>query len=139
MRVVEQTSPAVLVAMTSACLWGIFVNVGSSRQMSNAIQSYGTPAVKNRAFWLSQNSIATLTLHGPIFNEQRLLCWTLQAGSCFVVGTAHHLVRLFDVRAHRRPVLQVDFGESRITALQPEPDGGSCYNVPFLQCCWRGF
>ncbi|KAK9810634.1 hypothetical protein WJX73_006012 [Symbiochloris irregularis] len=50
-----------------------------------------------------------------------------QGGNCFVVGTAHHHIRLFDARAHRRPVCNVNFGESRITALQPEPTGDRCW------------
>lgn len=40
-----------------------------------------------------------------------------------VVGTLQHKVRLYDTRL-RRPQLQLDFGEARITALVAEPSGG---------------
>ena len=39
------------------------------------------------------------------------------------MGTLQHKVRLYDTR-FRRPQLQVDFGEARITALAAEPSGG---------------
>ncbi|KAK9845794.1 hypothetical protein WJX81_002564 [Elliptochloris bilobata] len=40
-----------------------------------------------------------------------------------IVGTGKHRLRLYDVRAQRRPALDVDFGASRITSLAVEPDG----------------
>ena len=39
------------------------------------------------------------------------------------MGTLQHKVRLYDT-SFRRPQLQLDFGEARITALAPEPSGG---------------
>lgn len=39
---------------------------------------------------------------------------------------------MYDVRAQRRPVFQVSFGEARITALQPEPGG----KTSALQPAW---
>ncbi len=43
-------------------------------------------------------------------------------GSQIIVGTGMHKVRLYKT-AQRRPVLSVDFGESRITALAPLTTG----------------
>ena len=40
-----------------------------------------------------------------------------------LVGTAKHRLRLYDVRAHRRPALDLEFGTSRVTSLAVEPDG----------------
>lgn len=40
-----------------------------------------------------------------------------------LLGTAKHKLRLYDVRHGRRPVLDISFGEARITALAPESDG----------------
>lgn len=51
-----------------------------------------------------------------------IACWW-QDGNCFLAGSVKHHVRLYDTRAHRRPVLHLKFGEARITALQPEING----------------
>lgn len=42
-----------------------------------------------------------------------------------LVGTAKHTLRLYDVKHGRRPVLDISFGEARITALAPAADGVS--------------
>lgn len=44
-----------------------------------------------------------------------------------VTGTAHHKLKLYDLRAGRRPQLAVEWGEARITALAPEPTGLRCW------------
>ena len=43
-------------------------------------------------------------------------------GKQILVGTGQHKVRLHDM-GQRRPVLSVDFGEAKITALAPQSDG----------------
>ena len=43
-------------------------------------------------------------------------------GSQLVVGTGMHKVRLYNTE-QKRPVMSVDFGESRITALAPHSNG----------------
>ena len=40
-----------------------------------------------------------------------------------LVGTGKHRLRLYDVRAQRRPALDVEFGSARVTALAVEPSG----------------
>jgi len=47
-------------------------------------------------------------------------------GTRVVVGTGHHKLRLYDVTVGKRPQMDVSFGEARITALAPEPDGQRC-------------
>ncbi len=42
-----------------------------------------------------------------------------------VVGTGYHKLRLYDVRAQRRPVMEVGFGEARVTAVAPDHDGAT--------------
>lgn len=44
-------------------------------------------------------------------------------GCRVAVGTGYHKVRVYDVKAQRRPVMEVSFGESRVTALTPDLDG----------------
>ena len=39
-----------------------------------------------------------------------------------VVGTAYHKLRLYDVKS-RRPTLDLEFGEAKITAVAPQQDG----------------
>ena len=53
-----------------------------------------------------------------------------------LVGTAKHRLRLYDVRAHRRPALDLEFGDTRITSLATEPDGerSLCYNICCAHC-----
>lgn len=43
-------------------------------------------------------------------------------GKQIIVGTGQHKVRMYNV-SQKRPVLSVEFGESRITALAPHPGG----------------
>ena len=56
-------------------------------------------------------------------------CWAAQV----VVGTLQHKVRLYNTR-FRRPQLQLDFGEARITALAAEPSGGCAHTDRILLC-----
>lgn len=46
------------------------------------------------------------------------------SGHVVLAGTGHHKLRLYDVRAGKRPQADLSFGEARITALAPEADGG---------------
>lgn len=39
-----------------------------------------------------------------------------------IVGTAYHKLRLYDIKS-RRPALEMEFGEARITAVAPERNG----------------
>eukprot|EP00884_Botryococcus_braunii_P019892 jgi/Botrbrau1/6587/Bobra.0189s0014.1 len=39
------------------------------------------------------------------------------------VGTGYHKIRIYDVKAQRRPVLEIPFGESRVTSLAADIDG----------------
>ncbi|KAK9832561.1 hypothetical protein WJX84_011909 [Apatococcus fuscideae] len=48
------------------------------------------------------------------------------AGRKLFVGTGHHKLRLYDV-GRARPVLNVDFGEGRLTCLAPLSGGDSCW------------
>lgn len=43
------------------------------------------------------------------------------------VGTGYHKIRLYDSTAGKRPQLELSFGDARITALAPEPDGQRCW------------
>lgn len=43
-------------------------------------------------------------------------------GHTILVGTGEHKLRLYDTR-QRRPALQVEFGDTLVTALAPEPSG----------------
>lgn len=54
-----------------------------------------------------------------------------------VVGTAYHKLRIYDVKS-RRPTLNMDFGEARVTAVAPQTDGepNALYNCP---CNQHGF
>lgn len=45
------------------------------------------------------------------------------AGMQVLVGTGKHRLRLYDIRAHRRPALDLDFGTSRIVSLAVDPSG----------------
>jgi hypothetical protein len=38
-----------------------------------------------------------------------------------VSGTAQHKIRLYDVEAQKRPVVQLSWLDARITALAPDP------------------
>ncbi len=49
-----------------------------------------------------------------------------------LAGTAKHKVRLYDIRHGRRPVLDISFGDTRITALAPEANG--VLSIPVLSC-----
>ena len=40
------------------------------------------------------------------------------------MGQGKHKLRVYDTKC-RRPVLQLAWGEARITALAPEPSGGA--------------
>ncbi len=40
-----------------------------------------------------------------------------------MVGTGKSKLRLYDTKHGRRPVLDLTFGQSRITSLAAEPDG----------------
>ena len=54
-----------------------------------------------------------------------------------LVGTAKHRLRLYDVRAHRRPALDLEFGASRITSLAVEPEGDCLFcKVCCAHCRW---
>ena len=44
-------------------------------------------------------------------------------GTKIWTGTGYHKLRLYDTAASKRPQLNVEFGQSRITALAPEVDG----------------
>lgn len=46
-----------------------------------------------------------------------------------LVGTHKHKVRLYDPAAGKRPQMDLSFGETRITAIAPEPgsDGNRCW------------
>lgn len=43
-------------------------------------------------------------------------------GKQIIVGTGQHKVRVYNLE-QRRPKLSIDFGEAKITALAPQPDG----------------
>lgn len=43
-------------------------------------------------------------------------------GQRVVVGTAYHKLRLYDVKS-RRPALDLEFGEAKVTALAPQGNG----------------
>ncbi len=43
-----------------------------------------------------------------------------------LAGTAKHKLWLYDLAAGKRPQLEVAWGETRVTALAPEPDGEPC-------------
>lgn len=45
----------------------------------------------------------------------------------FLVGTAEHTWRLYDVAAQRRPVMVVPFGESSIKSIAASRDGFSLF------------
>ena len=51
-----------------------------------------------------------------------------------LAGTAKHTLRLYDVKHGRRPVLDIGFGEARITALASAADGvtSACPSVVSL-------
>ncbi|GAB4816703.1 hypothetical protein N2152v2_003749 [Parachlorella kessleri] len=49
------------------------------------------------------------------------------SGNVLLVGTGYHKLRLYDVRAGKRPQAELAFGDARITALAPEPDGLRCW------------
>lgn len=53
-----------------------------------------------------------------------------------LVGTAKHRLRLYDVRAHRRAALDLEFGASRTVSLAVEPEG-DCLICKF--CCAYGW
>lgn len=46
-------------------------------------------------------------------------------GHVVLAGTGYHKLRLYDTRAGKRPQAELAFGEARITALAPEPDGAA--------------
>ena len=50
-------------------------------------------------------------------------------GQRAVVGTAYHKLRLYDVKS-RRPALDMEVGEAKITALAPQLDGESQLTDP---------
>ncbi len=43
-------------------------------------------------------------------------------GQKVVVGTAYHKLRLYDVKS-RRPALDIEFGEAKVTALAAQTNG----------------
>lgn len=49
-------------------------------------------------------------------------------GRKLFVGTGHHKLRLYDV-AQARPLLNVEFGEGRLTSLAPCSDGEPCNSL----------
>lgn len=48
------------------------------------------------------------------------------AGQQVLVGTVEHKLWLYDMRAGKRPQMDLAWGESRVTAFAPEADGGCC-------------
>lgn len=50
-------------------------------------------------------------------------------GQKVAVGTAYHKLRIYDVKS-KRPALDMQFGESKVTALAPQSNGQQ-----FLLCC----
>lgn len=52
-------------------------------------------------------------------------CAIVPQSACKLVmaGTADHEVRLYDIRAQRRPVFKLDWRESRVTAMAAEANG----------------
>ena len=64
------------------------------------------------------------------------------SGQCFVCGTGHHKLRVYDARAQQRPVAEVAWRDARITALAVEHSGTrvwaanakGCMQVCVLQC-----
>lgn len=56
-------------------------------------------------------------------------------GQKVVVGTAYHKLRVYDVKS-KRPALDMQFGEAKITALAPQSNGqcfGFCFDVQVLE------
>jgi WD40 repeat protein len=45
------------------------------------------------------------------------------SGELIASGTGYHRVRLYDVKAQKRPVLDLSWRDARITALAAQPDG----------------
>lgn len=45
-------------------------------------------------------------------------------GQKIVVGTAYHKLRIYDVKS-KRPAVDMQFGEAKVTALAPQSDGES--------------
>ena len=45
-------------------------------------------------------------------------------GQKIAVGTAYHKLRIYDVKS-RRPALDMQFGEAKVTALAPQSNGES--------------
>jgi hypothetical protein len=42
---------------------------------------------------------------------------------CFISGTAHHKLRLYDVRAQKRPTLDISWRDARVTSLSAATNG----------------
>ena len=43
-----------------------------------------------------------------------------------LAGTAQHKLYLYDLSVGKRPQMDLSWGETKITALAPEPGGGCC-------------
>ena len=47
----------------------------------------------------------------------------IESSSLVAVGTGYHQVRLYDMRAQRRPLYSKEFGDAMVTAMDVTPDG----------------
>ena len=74
-------------------------------------QSYHAKGGKPNKLRLVDKPHNTALAFLPDSNSQRV-----------VVGTAYHKLRVYDIKS-RRPALEMEFGEARITAVAPESNG----------------
>jgi ribosome biogenesis protein NSA1 len=64
-----------------------------------------------------------LQLRVPVWVTQLCFVPPVHSSSLVAVGTGHHHVRLYDIRAQKRPVYSTEFGDSPITAMDVVPNG----------------
>lgn len=64
-----------------------------------------------------------LQLRVPIWVSQISFVPEVESSSLVVVGTGHHQIRLYDIRAQRRPLYSQEFGDAMVTAMDVTPDG----------------
>ena len=64
----------------------------------------------------------------PLLSLVRLYLFSKISFQCptasqVLAGTAQHKLWLYDLKVGRRPQMDIAWGEAKITALAPEPDG----------------
>ena len=139
----ETTTTSSTVSTTVRATWKVPATVCcTALEESASLLAVGSQGAELRLYDLSRPegsdsstavAVPAFTAKGPKPNRIGLVDkpWTSAVsffpdthGTKIWTGTGHHKLRLYDSTSSKRPVIEVEWGQSRITALAPEGDGG---------------